>query len=502
MKSKRPSGLEDVIAPAIDLTIFQENDAEEGELSQGEEYSSRSQSPVESHKRYRSESPDQKPSVKHSKLDDDEDISKESLRRDEFNYEIDEIGLTEKERSLLNFRLIDYDLSRSEETRLAKLFKLWWRVKDEKKQMFFNQDLTSGPPHGVASSWKQFAQYANEGDTKIFDEIDKRRGYQTKSLAFQRDNVHSTCTKMRIACPVFLKEDYCCLCVKEGIAKPQDVTWRTRPKNEEKLESMIQQYVRTLEDHQSRLEREDQARSPAGTHTHRQYPERLPREDYVESKYHDRNQSRSNEHDRRGQSVGYSKDERYEYAQAQYDHYYRSYDEGRWEPSPYGSRSYQRSNAAAPGNRSKGEDQGGYEKISDSNFELIRSRLDLQQKQISEGLSHTAGKREELSAAIRASRTDWMKEALELQKAKNKQDELLIECERRIAALENFARYEKRKREALQSELTAMQSERASLRQELAAVQSELQGLSFRLSQGEQTVASLVRKDQRIVRLE
>lgn len=405
-----------VIAPAIDIDYYINEDEDSEELILLDNAPVKTES-TSVKKRIRSASPDQKPKSSKIKQEDEDDNQKttkkelDAIQRkedeDAMAAELDAISITKQEMELLhelNFEKISDLLTKREEVRFAKLFKLWRKVKDEKNGIFHNKDLNQQfPRRGLQQSWEQFIEYAREGEERISKEIEKRRGYKLRSLAWQRDNVHMSCVCDDIPCAVFLREGNCKNCQKDGIKQSEDVSWDTRRKGNDVVELQIQQYLRTLSGHQLRLakdekKRDERVKSPVETHTRSQHQERLQKEDSRESKYHDREESRSNEHDRHGYySESAEHYGRYEYAHDQYDRSYRSRDEAYWESNPYDQRSSRRSNAYYHESRSRGDYPVGYSRNEDWNYQSIQTLLMSHQKHLSEGLQNATDKREELS---------------------------------------------------------------------------------------------------------
>jgi len=394
-----------------------EGEEEEGEMKPSSTigspmsvYSTKCTSPT---KRERSVSPDQHYEAKK--------VKSEQLTMDEedFKEEIDAISITDSELKLLSFVLIDRSLNEDEQTKMGKLFKLWRKVKDEKNKFFYSKNLCRLPTHGVATSWKQFAQYASEGYEKIFAEINKRRGYKMRSLATQRESCHFTCVDLGWPCAVFLKENHCKKCEQEGIVQ------------------------------------EDKS---------------------VESKYRDRSQTRSNEHETHGSSYDHERSEQYEYAQDRYDRSSRSRYGESVESHPYGQRSYQRSNVADRASRSKGASQDDSWRNEETRyFELQKELLNLQKRQTEEFQSMQKVQTESLESVRRLQSEEFAQVRRELHLEANRNHDL----GRTIEGLE-------KRMKRLEHKLDQSLDQRA---------------LVVRLSQLEKTVANLERKDQRLTDL-
>lgn len=477
MSKKNEDKSKKVIAPAIpDLERFISNDDDsfdeeaEGSPYEGQEEPMKEErssisSRTSEHKRNRSASPDQNPRPQAARRrQDEEDPDKEDQMALQ-EMELDEIGITQAELELLDFTMIDMMMSHKDLIRYAKTFKLWRQVKDEKQGIRRSRSLTDQIPHGIEASWKQFVQYAKGGFAKIFEEIGKRRGYKLRSLNWQRDNVHNSCVWNNFPCGVFLKENDCKLCWKEKVPAPKGVTFEQRPWSENRgVEEQVLQYEKTLVQHQ----RKQKMYANVESHTHRQDRERPPREDFRESKSRDRSRSRSIERDRRGYSVGTEmKREREGYARNQRDRSYRSSDEGYWDSGPYERRSPRRSNAHHHGSRSRDEHPVDYARSGDWNYQSLQESLASQQKQIFEGLSLAAGKREQL--LVQLSETKAIVHRLSDQE--HNRDKLV----------EKLLAKNAKQKETIKKLVDG-----------LATAQARLQSL-------ERTVAHLVKKDQRVV---
>jgi hypothetical protein len=254
------------------------------------------------------------------------------------------------------------------------------------------------------ASWNTFSTYAKEGEKRIFEEIEKRRAnVKQKSLSFLRETVHGYCLEARETCVVYLREKHCAFCVREGIEQPsQYETLEGRNKEDSFLEGQIQNYFRALREHEAKVSRETNIHSNY-VHTHEQHQERLPREDFAESKNRDRNYSRSNERSRRAPCPFVLKDESFQYEEYEHrrsDRAYPSTYEGGKDANPYDQRSPRRSNAAVRGYPPKEADQDDYWKTSQGDVQTLNNLYMSLQRQMLQTFQHTAEKRENLSERL------------------------------------------------------------------------------------------------------
>jgi len=363
-------------------------------------------------KRERSESPDQrsirvKTHVRKARGYTDTDPQTEM---EHFDVEISNMSVSVDERLLLDFTRLDEhrqknNLLRLDETskmRIVKQFKIW----RESKSGSHNWSLTDKriPQHGIKTSWESFMRYAQEGDKRIFEEIQKRRStVQQKSLGFLRESIHEYCIDYNDPCLIFLKENGCACCNREGYAAPsrQD-SFENRNKEDSYLEGQVQLYLKALRERESRINRGAIGYSRS-VHTREPRPERLLREDFSESKYLDRGYSRSNERGRLAPNPFASKDESFHYEGYEHPQSDRAYplasSEAR-ESRLYAQRSSRRSSAAVRGYPTREVDPDDSSRMSQLDLQALSQNYFSLQRQLTQTSQHAAEKRENFSERL------------------------------------------------------------------------------------------------------